>query len=122
MGLPKPFRKYFTFRPVRAASVGCTEIGGRAVAAHEKVYPRLAVISMGWSWALWMCQKIHERIVEAAGSDPKFRITDKTCAPDLSQPCHTQYVDNYIAISTNRDNVKNSVSSAITALESRGLV
>eukprot|EP00959_Pyramimonas_sp_CCMP1952_P373082 7813285-Pyramimonas_sp.AAC.1 len=122
MGLPKPLRKYFTFRPVRAASVGCTEIGGRAVAAHEKVYPRLAVIPMGWSWALWMCQKIHERIVEAAGSDPKFRITDKTCPPDLSQPCHTQYVDNYIAISTNRDNVRKSVSSAITALESRGLV
>ncbi|CAK0903346.1 unnamed protein product [Prorocentrum cordatum] len=117
MGLPKPLRKYFTFRPVRAASVGCTEIGGRAVAAHEKVYPRLAVIPMGWSWALWMCQKIHERIVEADGSDPKFRITDKTCPPDLSQPCHTQYVDNYIAISTNRDNVKKSVSSAITALE-----
>ncbi|CAK0871903.1 unnamed protein product [Prorocentrum cordatum] len=118
MGLPKPLRKYFTVRPARAASVGCTEIGGRAVAAHEKVYPRLAVIPMGWSWASWMRQKIHERIVEAAGSEPKLRITDKTCAPDLSQPCHTQYVDNYIAISTNRDNVKNSVSSAITALES----
>ncbi|CAK0834874.1 unnamed protein product, partial [Prorocentrum cordatum] len=122
MGLPKPLRKYFTFRPARAASVGRTEIGGRAVAAHEKVYPRLAVIPMGWSWALWMCQKIHERIMEAAGSDPKFRITDKTCPPDLSQPCHTQYVDNYIAISTNRDNVRKSwrkKGESIPVLEAR---
>jgi len=122
MGLPEPLRKYFTFRPVRAGAVGCTKIGGRAVAVHEKVYPRLAVIPMGWSWALWLCQKIHERIVEEAGSDPKYRITDKTCTPDLSRPCHTQYVDNFIAISSDADHVKKSVTAAIAALEARGLV
>eukprot|EP00959_Pyramimonas_sp_CCMP1952_P392788 8230465-Pyramimonas_sp.AAC.1 len=61
---------------------------------------------MGWSWALWFCQTIHDRIVEAAGSGPKCRITDETCAPDLSQPRHAQYVDNFIAISSDADHVK----------------
>ncbi|CAK0822068.1 unnamed protein product [Prorocentrum cordatum] len=82
---------------VDGAALGCAKIGVRAVAAHEKIYPGLAVIPMGWSWALWFCQKIHEGIVEAAGSGPKYWITDKTCAPDLSKPFHTQYVDNCIS-------------------------
>ncbi|CAK0827935.1 unnamed protein product [Prorocentrum cordatum] len=64
---------------------------------------------------------MHERIVEAAGSVPKYRITDKTCTPDLSQPCHTQYVDNFIAISSDADHVKKSAAAAIAALEARGV-
>ena len=27
------------------------------------VYPRLAVVPMGWSWALFVCQTLHERLV-----------------------------------------------------------
>ncbi|CAK0799814.1 unnamed protein product [Prorocentrum cordatum] len=50
----------------------------------------------------------------------RYRITDETCAPDLSQPCHAQYVDNFIAISSDADHVKQSVTAAVVALEARG--
>ncbi|CAK0824773.1 unnamed protein product, partial [Prorocentrum cordatum] len=86
------------------------------------VYPRLSVIPMGWSWALWMCQTVHERIVEQAGASPENRIVDKQVTPDLHRACHSQYVDNFIAVSTDASAVRSLVADAIRALEGRGLV
>ncbi|CAK0818121.1 unnamed protein product [Prorocentrum cordatum] len=122
MQLPPDLRPFFCFRAVRAGAVGCASVNGQAVPPSAMVYPRLSVIPMGWSWALWMCQTVHERIVEQAGASPENRIVDKQATPDLHRACHSQYVDNFIAVSTDASAVRSLVADAIRALEGRGLV
>ncbi|CAK0789751.1 unnamed protein product, partial [Prorocentrum cordatum] len=100
MQLPPDLRPFFCFRAARAGAAGCTRVNGKPVPPSAMVYPRLSVIPMGWSWALWMRQTAHERIVEQAGASPENRIVDKQVTLDLHRACHSQYVDNFIAVST----------------------
>eukprot|EP00959_Pyramimonas_sp_CCMP1952_P218888 4577092-Pyramimonas_sp.AAC.1 len=60
-----------------------------------------------------MCQTVHERIVEQAGASPENRIVDKQVTPDLHRACHSQYVDNFIAVSTDASAVRSLVADAI---------
>ena len=76
-----PLRQFFWLRPVRSGDVGIGVIDGVKVPWNQLIYPQLAVCPMGWTWALWICQSVHERIVEEAGAVDSNHLTDKkTCA------------------------------------------
>lgn len=66
LSLPLPLRDYFCLGPVRAECVGVSEVNGAAVSKKRFLTPRLAVVPMGWSWALFLCQKIHESLADGA--------------------------------------------------------
>ena len=91
--MPEELRKYFGLKPVRAGSLGLEEIGGRALHPDEWVYPVVKVVPMGWSWALWWCQSVHEKIAERAGLTEAERLRDRH--PVTSDHFwRIQYVDN----------------------------
>ena len=64
---------------------------------HQIVFPQLSAVPMGWSWALYLWQTLHERIVGQVGADDVLRLFDKKPAPD-SRVLHTEYVDNFHVI------------------------
>lgn len=52
LSLPEAIRDYFTLNRVKASDVGVTHVQGRRVPPTPRITPRLAVVPMGWSWAL----------------------------------------------------------------------
>ena len=103
--LPPELRRFFGLRPVRAGAVGCTHIGGKAVHPNQMVTPRLAVVPMGWTWALWWCQKILETKAEEGGATDGQRVLDKLAAPSVERPIHVCYVDNFAAMGRRKADV-----------------
>ena len=84
------------------------------------VTPRFKVMPMGWSWALWWCQGIHERCVEAAGLGKEARIQDGRVT-DSSRVSHFQYVDNFGAIGDDEAKVRTELRAVVGELRRRGL-
>lgn len=118
--LPAELRPFFTMRGVAAGEVGVSEIE-IAVAPGQKIYPRLKVLPMGWSHALWWCQVIHQRIVSTIGATSPNCLEDKAAAPS-SRCCHLEYVDNFVVIGASEDEVCRMADSGVNALRSKGLV
>eukprot|EP00438_Fugacium_kawagutii_P018254 Skav220446 [mRNA] locus=scaffold254:128743:132882:- [translate_table: standard] len=121
LGLPAGIRHLFGLRGVRACDVGVDELNGIPVPWHQMIYPQLAAVPMGWSWALYLCQTMHERIVGQIGADDTSRLVDKKPAPD-TEVLHTEYVDNYHVIGTNSRAVTELSQLGIEALRGAGLV
>lgn len=119
--LPTELRPFFTMRGVAAGEVGVSESGKIAVTPGQKIYPRLKVLPMGWSHALWWCQVIHQRIVSTIGATSLNCLEDKAAAPS-SRCCHLEYVDNFVVIGTSEDEVGRMADSGVNALRSKGLV
>ena len=95
--LPEPLRPLFSLRQVRAGAIGFTEVDGCAVRPNAMVTLVMAVIPMGWNWALWWVQTLHEKLVIRAGCCPSEQLSDRCILPDIKTPAHTVYVDNFIA-------------------------
>ena len=68
------------------------------VGPGETLTPCLTVIPMGWSWALWIAQAVHEEKARLAGLTVEGRIRDRVPTPPLStrDTIHALYVDNYM--------------------------
>lgn len=119
--LPEALRPYFGLRGVRACDIGLNQISGQAVQWNQVVYPQLSAVPMGWTWALWLCQTLHERIVGLAGADDSFRLSDKKPAPSTAV-LHTEYVDNFHVFGTDKQRVSEISQAGIERLRSVGLI
>ena len=49
--LPQSWRKFFGLRPLTARHLGVSHVQGCPVSSDTMLFPRLAAIPMGWSWA-----------------------------------------------------------------------
>ena len=118
--LPERLRKYFCLKGVDAWRVGIKSVDGKPVCRKTKRVPRLAVVPMGWSWALWWCQKIHERLVLRSVLDVSSRLQDRKPVASSSR-LHLQYVDNLVALGTDASGVESSFKAAVHELKAVGL-
>lgn len=60
LGLPVGLRDLFTM--LSAGALGLKTLkNGQELRAPVWVVPRVCVAPMGWAWALWWMQRIHER-------------------------------------------------------------
>ena len=116
--LPSALRPYFTLPPIDGKCLdGCP---GVEVQQGRRYYPRLCVVPMGWSWALYVCQALHEHVVARAGLGELDRIQDKRPCP--SSACmHTEYVDNLIVLGSDKQKVISAYQHAVHELKSAGL-
>ena len=62
--MPEPLRKFFGLRRLRASELGITELEGQKLRGDEWLQPRISVLPMGWSWALYWCQMLHQRVAD----------------------------------------------------------
>ena len=63
--LPSEFRDLFALRALPAKAVGLTAIGGVPLQPEQQVFPCLRVVPMGWTQALWVCQRCHECVTDS---------------------------------------------------------
>ncbi|CAK0853814.1 unnamed protein product [Prorocentrum cordatum] len=91
--------QYFALPAVRASAVGVGSISGVQVDTHELIYPALQSLPMGFSWAMWAAQLVHEEVLRRAGLPPPRLLRDGTPPPSLGGgPVHMAFADNFGAI------------------------
>eukprot|EP00434_Breviolum_minutum_P035087 symbB.v1.2.031057.t1/scaffold3565.1/size54034/3 len=120
LSMPSELRGLFGLRRVRASELGVKQVGGQSVQENDWIQPRLAVLPMGWSWALYWCQKIHERLAEHSGLKEEERLKDFSPAP-VGNFWHVQYVDNLHVFGTDREEVVSRFRRAVRVLKDAGL-
>ncbi len=118
--LPQELRRFFGLRPIEAKYLGVSEVDGIAVKPHQLLTPRLSVVPMGWSWALYLCQKMHERLVLQSGLSSSDRLQDRKRVDECAR-VHLQYVDNLVVLGSNREQVATDFHRAVDHLKSAGL-
>ena len=72
-------------------------------------FPMLRVVPMGWSWAMWIAQRVHQHQCLLASGLPSDRImTDRRPVPslDTDEPFVLPYADNLNVGGTNKDRVQ----------------
>ena len=120
MVMPMQLRELFGLRAVRAGLLGMIHVEGRPVSSNTFVHCRIAVIPMGWTWALWWCQRVNERICERSGLAEGDRLRDGIANLGNSF-WHIQYVDNLHVFGTDRQQVESRFWSAVQGLRDAGL-
>ena len=120
MSMPQNLRQFFGLRSLTAAEAGVDEINGVKVGPGQLVHPRIAVVPMGWSWAMYWCQHINEHLCEEAGLTSEERLRDGEPVRAGSF-WHIQYVDNLHLFGTNKAEVESRFWKAVDRLRRAGL-
>ena len=126
--LPPALNTYFSCPPVKAALLGLRELDGQRVGGQDLIYPRLAILPMGWSHALWWCQVLHCRLLKrVGGSLPPTMIVDRRPTPRFRDEHghhalqYTVYVDNGIVFGTDKEEVDRLLQRMVAVVSDAGL-
>ena len=121
-------REFFGLPAIRARHIGLQRYGDLVFSEGEMVTPVLKVVPMGWTHALWVCQWCHEAVVNGIpGLHSELRVVDRRRVPrveprgDGGGCIHTEYVDNFVALSQKPGVVFELASQVGEKLKSRGL-
>eukprot|EP00439_Symbiodinium_sp_Y106_P051618 s792_g6.t2 len=89
------------------------------------VFPTLRVVPMGWSWAMFLSQRVlqHQAILGAGLSFERV-LVDNKAAPDLSngEPVILPYADNLNVAGPNQDKVQAAKDGAVSRLRGLGFI
>ena len=112
LAMPKELQTLFSLPGIPAELLRSWNVpdhlGGDASSGGE-TYPCLRVVPMGWSWAMWIAQRVHtQQCLVASGLGPDRLIHDKSPAPDLDdgQPVLIPYADNLNVAGINKSQVQ----------------
>ena len=120
--LPTELRDLFALKGIRARDLNIAETVEGRVGLSTLIFPCFKVVPMGWTQALWICQHCHERVVEGIdGLGGHNRLADKTPAPRDQALLHTEYVDNFVALSQAQGEAFSQAVAVEGALNKRGL-
>ena len=81
------------------------------------------VLAMGFSWALYFCQKLVESCVRAAGFSPETLLMDRHRAPSMTRDsiCFGVDVDGVCAVGCDRPKVLSAMMAVKATLDAAGL-
>lgn len=125
-GIGPKLSEYFSLPPLTAQEVRHLGLVGSidaSIAAEDRVFPQLAVMPMGWSWAFYLAQHAHGHLIR------KFSDCDATDFLEMGRPAPTldtdrprvhAYCDNLSVFGTDRAAVQNRADSIIGGLEESG--
>ncbi|CAK0858210.1 unnamed protein product, partial [Prorocentrum cordatum] len=119
MQLPGAWRPYFALPPLTPGGLGGRPPPGSR--ARQRLWPRLAVLPMGWSHALAVCQRVSEAAADRAGLPVLSRIADRRNGPSLGAGAHLVCVDNFASLALDGDTGDRLKDDMVDELRSGGL-
>ena len=91
----------FGLPPIRGSELPAGARPGLDFRDNDLVYPALATLPMGFAWARYAAQRVHEKLVTDAGMPVARRLHDRCLPLNLDEgDAHMVYVDNFCAISS----------------------
>ena len=88
-------------------SIGVLSVDGVAVESCGRYHPTIACLPMGWKWAMWFVQRLHDKMVYSV-FDPDMVVKDFRPAPDIAAARGTAaspYCDNLAVIGQDAEEV-----------------
>ena len=98
------------------------DMGGE-VDREGLAFPMLQVVPMGWSWAMWIAQRVHQhQCLVASGLSPDRVMTDRRPVPSLEtdEPFVLPYADNLNVGGTSQSAVQELKDKIVQHLRSLG--
>ena len=124
IGLPHELRKYFCLPQVDLRTVAPDHPRCVGTLGPVLIYPAMRVIPMGWNWAMFIAQRVHQhQAMLAAEVSMENILVDGRPAPKLTQngpPILVPYADNLNVIGTNRNIVQQTKDKIIKHLHGIG--
>ena len=124
MLLPPELVELFCLPRIKARFLDLDSVEGLAVDGNTYVYPHIRVVPMGFSHALYLCQRVHESAIDRVDSlQPLRRLRDGAAVPPglEAELVHGQYVDNFFSLGAQADSVYQGADAADAALRGLGL-
>ena len=123
IGMPPKLRRFFALPRVNLKAILPLHPLCDGVADdHLWVHPILIVVPMGWSWAMFIAQRVHQHQSMLAAEVPISRVlVDGRPAPPLSDgPVLVPYADNLNVVGVNKEEVQEVKSRIVKHLQSLG--
>lgn len=125
--LPSFLQPFFALPPIPCHLMQqwgvSAELGGLG-SYDDMVYPQFGVVPMGWSWAMFFAQRVHQnQALISSGLGMSRILAEGLPAPSLDdgEPCILAYADNLNVIGTDKDRVQKVKDDITTHLEKIGL-
>ena len=119
---------YFSLPPVPndlRIKLGGSLPAGQTVPASGWVWPHLRVVPMGWSWAFWVAQRVHQHIaLSSSGLGVDRPLLDHAPAPLLAcgTPVILPYCDNLNVAGLDKDKVQLVKDKVVSGLRRAGFL
>ena len=127
LSLPAELRELFCLPPIPHSLLlewqVPFELGGCCASSGGWVWPCMRVVPMGWSWAMWIAQRVHtEQVMIATGIGADQILVDNAPAPSLSKDSVvvTPYADNLNVCGLDADVVQRVKDQAVSHLRKLG--
>ena len=122
IGLPEGLRGYFCMPPIPLDEA--KRFSRQSFSDDvENVYPSMRVVPMGWSWAMWVAQRIHQhQACVALDISPSQVLVDGRPPPPLSsgEPVVIPYADNLNVCGIDSRKVQSAKDKVVQQLRSVG--
>lgn len=124
LSVPSCARRFLTLPKVKAKFVNVESIDGMSISPNTYLTPQLEVLPMGWSWSLFLCQRVHEVVAGKSGFDSSSAILDRHVPkPSGSHDVqHAEYVDNFLIAGHNPATVGERSNSHSNTLDTNQLL
>ena len=125
MRVPAGMERSFRLPGLAARHLGLHSGGGVAVGPDDMITPCLAVLPMGWNWALHICQAVLRSAIAEAGFRPEQLVEDGRPGVLLEQETDTAvagYVDNLAVFSRSSPAARQGRDAIASVLTRHGLV
>ena len=126
--LPLSLRPLFSMPAIPSALLATWKVPeglGGSLDRAGWIYPMLRVVPMGWNWAMWISQRVHqEQSMIGSGISADRVLVDGKSPPDLSngQVVLLPYADNLNVVGTNKEAVQAAKDSAVARLRDKGFL
>ena len=112
---PVWLRQYFGLPRVRSSAVGLP-------GPERWVHPVLKTLPMGWAHSVILAQAVHESLVDASSASARLtRIPYSATATPIGPAGHVQYIDDFLAFRTDKDQVNDAVDRVVETTGANGL-
>lgn len=122
--LPSSLKDFFCLPAVPEQALRDLGLSPAQLCDHEGwTFPRLKAVPMGWNWAMWVAQRVHQFLaLQAAGLDGSRLLVEGQPCPDLSdgKAALIVYADNLNVIGTDREQVQQVKDRIVAHLRSTG--
>ena len=100
---------------------GVDNVEGIPIGTHEFIHPVISCLPMGWSWAMWFVQQLHESVVLQHFPEESI-LRDGRPAPDVrsGDSCASPYCDNLGVIGVDAEDVLHLRESVQQTFEMNG--
>ena len=119
MGLPEALASRFRLPTISAGNLGLAHLDGLMLNASTHIMSQLAIIPMGWSWSLHLCQSVLNHAIQRAGV-LSSNVVDGQCASFITNHRSTVtagYADNFATLGSDPEAVEKQRDRNVDVLQ-----